>query len=107
MPESYTYSTIASHPLAGDAKPEPEALAQMRKKSRTEWPDCKWAAFQCVDLSSLNIGHLQFLAIGPGRGVSCVTQLKGPHWSYYFVGFVNLDTGLIESFTPEPASAHA
>lgn len=95
----YIYATVPSHPLSGSTGPEPEALAQIRKKL-AEWPDAKFAAFQCADLGSRNIGHLEFLAVGPGRGIPVIDRATGRHWSYLFVGFVNPETGLIESFKP-------
>ena len=105
MNPPYIYATIPSQPvsLPDRSKPEPEALKEMRRLSR-DWPTCKWVAYQNVDLSSQFTGHLQFLAVGPGRGVPCVTHPGYPNnWRYRFVGFVNLETGLIESFTPTPA----
>ena len=67
----------------------------MRELAR-KWPDARFAAAQCVDLGSRQIGHLKFMAVGPSNTIQCIDQLRLTHWSYYFVGFVNLETGLIE-----------
>lgn len=95
----HVYATVKSHPLTGDAKPEPAALEDMRKRS-VQWPSARWAASQCVDLGSPNIGRLRFFAVGPENTVNSVMQDRPLHWSEYFVGFVNLQTGLIEPYAP-------
>ena len=92
---THVYATVPPHPRVGTHEPEPEALEQMRAKSK-DWPDARWAACQCVDLGSVNCGHLKFIAVGPQRGVPAVTDVRLTHWSYYFVGWVNLDTGKIQ-----------
>jgi hypothetical protein len=96
---THVYTTIVPHPTMGDTSIDPEALAAMRQRS-LDWPDCRWAAAQCVDLSSPNLGHLKFAAVGPGRGIPCVTAKCLFHWSYYFVGWVNLETGKIQPEVP-------
>ena len=100
MNSDYVYTTIKPHPLVSDnAEPGPEALALMRMKSKN-WPDCRWAVTQCVELGSPNGGHLMFIAVGPGRDISCITNPRLGHWSYYFVGWANLETGKIQADVP-------
>ncbi len=100
----YTYATVKPHPLcrpASAAEPliDPEALSAMRERSKN-WPECRWAAAQCVVLGSPSAGHLKFIAVGPGRGVPCIEHPTLTHWSYYFVGWVNLATGDIQEEVP-------
>jgi hypothetical protein len=102
MSTNYVYSTVAPHPLTvpqdvrnGEVPLiDPEALETMRDKSK-QWPDARWAACQNLDLSSSLVGHLKFVAVGPGRGVPRIDHPSVTHWAYYFVGWVNLDTGEI------------
>lgn len=75
------------------AKAEPEALRQMQERGGT------WAAYQNADLSSADVGRLQFLKVGP----DCThkepptrmpdTPACGPGWRYPFAGMVDLETG--------------
>jgi len=77
-------------------KPSEEALEQMRVRGG------RWAAYQNVALDSANLGLLQFLKVGPGctykeppkRMPDTRTDLG---WKYAFVGWVNIETGEIES----------
>lgn len=88
--------------LLGGDKTDAHALYQMRLKGGI------WAAYQNQDLGSSNIGHLQFLKIGPG-----CTHLDAPSkypadtawgmgWRYLLVGYVDLGTGAIGQARPEP-----
>jgi hypothetical protein len=86
--------------LIGDDKPGPEALAAMRKFA-AETPGTTWAAYQNHDLGHYDVGHLRFMAIGPGCTFKTAPerhpdtpQLIG--WRYIHVGTVNLETGQIE-----------
>lgn len=100
MPHQYIIPTIKPHPIIGEQEgPEEQALAAMRQRSE-QWPDAKWAAAQCVDMSSSNLGHMQFVAVGPDRTITCIDNPTLIHWSYYFVGWVNLDTGKIQNEVP-------
>jgi hypothetical protein len=63
--------------------------------------DVKWAAFQNHDLGHPDLGHLRFLAIGPGctfktppARMPDTKEVIG--WRYILVGKVNLKTGAIE-----------
>ena len=86
--------------VIGDEKAADEALAQM-KSSPYNHPDTKWAAYQNHDLGSRNIGHLQFLAIGPQNTFkeAPARAPDGPSglgWRYVYVGWINLETGKVE-----------
>jgi hypothetical protein len=87
-----------SRTILGTEKPEPQALAQMRE--RTEEGQ-SWSAWQCVDMSSADLGRLQFIKIGRGCTFTEVpsrcpdTPTAGFGWRYTYVGNVNLDTGEI------------
>jgi hypothetical protein len=94
MPHQYVDPDIHPHPLMGNVEVEKEALAEMRERL-TKWPRCKWAAAQCVDLGSRDVGHLKFYAVGPENTMQTINQKTIGHWSYYFVGWVNLETGKI------------
>lgn len=89
----HVYNTIPSVALIGDAQVEHLVLEDMRGRMK-KMPEAKWAAFQNHDLGHHDIGHLKFMAVGPGRTYGAVTQPMD--WRYRFVGFVNLDSGAIE-----------
>lgn len=90
--------TVPSDVLSGEYPLiDPEALVKMRAMSKE---GTQWAAAQCVDLSSHNLGHLRFAAIGPNNTLKCVDDLKLTHWSYYFVGWVNFQTKNIQAEVP-------
>jgi hypothetical protein len=97
---------IEPHPLLGDAKAAEEALVQMRERTT---PGSSWAAFQNVALDSANVGHLQFLKVGPGCTYAEPPEkypadtTHGMGWRYFFVGFVDLTDGTIHS-EPLPCS---
>jgi len=60
----------------------------------------KWYAYQNHDLGHYNIGHLQFLIVGPGCTYKEPPQhypdtKHGLGWRYILVGTVNLESGLI------------
>lgn len=62
----------------------------------------KWAAFRNEAWDSSTFGHLQFLAVGPDHthkvAPAHLPDTKfGTGWKYRLVGWVNLDTGLIDS----------
>ena len=77
-----------------------EALDAMRDAGLTLGRH-RWAAYRNQDLGHPDLGHLQFLAVGP----DCTfpeppkrlpdTQ-RAINWRYWFVGWVNLETGEIE-----------
>jgi len=86
--------------LIGDTKPGPEALADMRKFAAAT-PGTTWAAYQNHDMGHPNLGHLQFLAVGPGCTFKTPPRNSpdtpsGLGWRYLHVGTVNLETGEIE-----------
>ena len=100
---SHVYSLVKSHPPSGDLHIATSSLLQMRNRLE-DFPNAKWAAAQCVDLSSSRLGQITFVAVGPENAIKCLTDTKLTHWSYYFIGFVNLKTGVIEPYAP-PESA--
>ena len=81
--------------LIGDAKPDAEALQQMRERGGT------WAAYQSHDMSSHTLGDLRFLKVGEGCTFKHApnrypdTQ-HGLGWRFLFCGLVNLELGVIE-----------
>lgn len=94
---------MASKPVNTDPV-DPLVLETLR--TRALEMQCRWAAYENHDLGHYDIGQHQFLAIGP----TCTFQEppsrapdslgRGFGWRYVHVGWVNLETGLIE---PEPA----
>lgn len=62
----------------------------------------RWAAYQNQDLGSTRAGHLQFLRVGPECSHAEAPPAfpsdteNGMGWRYRHVGFVNLETGLVE-----------
>ena len=91
----------------------PEALDQMRS-SPYNYPDTRWAAYQNMAMDSQNLGHLQFLAVGPQntckeptRSYPADTPAGGCGWKYQFIGWVDLDTGEIKEERFEQARAAA
>lgn len=102
--------------ILGTERPEAEALAQMRKfrcgecgpcKSGGDFPClAKWHAYQNHDLGSREIGHLKFLAVGPGCTFKEAPKGRLPdtktdiNWRYWHVGVVDLATGEILARPP-------
>lgn len=82
-------------------KAHPEALEQM-KESPHNYKSTRWGAFQNKALDSSNLGHIQFLAIGPDNTYDSAPKRypadtsSGMGWRYLFVGYVDLETGEIE-----------
>jgi hypothetical protein len=76
---------------------EASSLEQMRSRAR---PDTRWAAYENKAFDSASFGHQQFLLVGSG----CTFQdppEKLPSdrivsWRYLFIGYANLETGMIE-----------
>lgn len=87
--------------LIGNTQPDPDVV-EIMKSSPHNFSDTRWAAYQNHDLGHRDIGHLQFLAVGPQNTVKEAPKPRLPdypdriNWRYQFVGFVNLETGLIE-----------
>ena len=69
--------------------------------------EAKWYAYQNVDMGSLDLGHLKFLAVGPGCTFKTPPKPRMPdtptdiNWRYYLAGIVNLATGEIEELEEE------
>lgn len=85
--------------MIGDAPLGESALEQMRQ-SPHNYPDTRWAAYQNHDLGSPDVGHLQFLAIGPQNTFKeAPGRMPDSHlgigWRYQHVGWVDLDEGKI------------
>jgi len=97
---SYVAKGIDRHPIVGDPTMSGEALKEMQEKTAELWPDCKWAAAQCMDLGSRNVGDLRFFAVGPQNSVKEITSQTIGHWSYYWVGWVDLKTGKVVADVP-------
>jgi hypothetical protein len=81
--------------IIGDAKPEAEALAQMRERGG------EWFAYQNHDLGHPDIGHLSFLQCGEGRTFVTPPERRPDFpggslgWRYLLAGKVDLETGEI------------
>lgn len=84
--------------ILGNTKPDKKALVQMRKQSHV---DSEWYAYQNHDLSSQQLGHTRYLAVGPNNTFksppSKMPDMDGViGWRYVIVGKVNLLTGEVE-----------
>jgi hypothetical protein len=82
--------------IIGSAEVDPISLAEMEERGG------EWVAYQNLDLSSANRGHLQFLKVGEGSTYTeppeqYPSDKGGLGWRYRYVGKVNFETGLIES----------
>lgn len=85
--------------LIGNEAPDEESLAAMMHNPLTSG-GARWAAYQNHALDSREIGHLRFIAIGedctfkepPSRHPD-TNDVIG--WKYVWVGWVDLETGLI------------
>lgn len=77
-----------------------ETLGQMRRFSDAT-PHTRWAAYRNADLGHPDLGHLRFLATGPGctfkDAPACYpdTPQHGIGWRYTFEGYLDLETGEI------------
>jgi len=94
-----------SRPILDTDRPDPEALAKMRALT-AEKPTTRWAAYQNVDLGHPELGHLQFLAIGPDVTFHAAPRRMPDtpttiNWRYWFCGWVNLTTGAINEGLPD------
>lgn len=83
-----------------ETKAEPEALEQM-KGSPYNYDDTRWAAYQNQAMDSSSAGHLQFLAVGPKNTLKEAPEQApdtqhGTGWKYRFVGWVDLETGVVD-----------
>jgi len=79
-------------------KVEAPALEQMKERTGE---GTRWAAYQNAALDSANVGHFQFLAVGPGNTYQEPPKAypadtsSGMGWRYLFYGWANLETGEI------------
>lgn len=85
--------------LTYKTKAEPEALEMMKKAS---YKDARWAAYQNKAMDSAGFGHIQFLAVGPENTFKEKPKHypDTPHglgWKYLFIGWVDMETGEINS----------
>jgi len=91
--------------LIGDEKADPEILKILQQRV-AEHPGTRWVAYQNHEIGHPELGHLQFLAVGPDCTFTEAPQPRLPdtrtkiNWRYYFVGWVNLETGAIEENKP-------
>lgn len=79
---------------------DPGALRQM-KDSPLHFDSTRWAVYENQALDSANVGHLQFLAIGPRNTFQkppdrLPDTQKGIGWRYWFIGWVDLTSGEIK-----------
>lgn len=100
MEHQYIDPKITAHSISDDNRPSADALSTMRQRSQ-QWPNVRWAVAQCVDLGSPRIGNLRFVAVGPENDIKCITSPTLTHWSYYFSGWVDLETGQIVPEVPK------
>ena len=71
------------------------------KASGSNYSDTRWAVYENLDLGHPDAGQLVFLPIGPhntfkSRPASPPDSPYGFGWRYCFIGWANLETGLIE-----------
>jgi len=77
-----------------ERKAGPESLARMNTLGG------EWFAYENVDLSHPQVGHLIFLKCGEGCTFQEPPKPRAPDgdwgfgWRYYFVGPVSLETGI-------------
>lgn len=85
--------------MADDSKIDEQTLEKLKQQSRKR---TKWAAYRNEAWDSSTFGHVQFLAVGPDH----THKVAPPHmpdtqfglgWKYRLLGWVNLETGLIDS----------
>ena len=80
---------------------EPEALQSMRE-SPFNFDTTLWAAYENQALDHSELGRVKFLAVGPQNTFKeAPARLpdthKDIHWMYCFIGYVNLETGVVET----------
>jgi len=83
--------------ILGTERPDSNSLRLMRDRTKD---GMRWAAYQNVDLGHPDLGHLQFLAIGPKQTYkeppkNMPDTPAGIGWRYIHVGWVDLKTGEI------------
>ena len=71
------------------------------KASDDNHSDTRWAVYENLDLGHPDAGRLVFLAIGPRNTLKSrpICAPDGPYgfgWRYGFLGWANLETGLVE-----------
>jgi hypothetical protein len=89
--------------ICEDDRPDDRGLGLMRDFVK-KVPTARWHAFQNHDLGHIDLGHLQFLAIGPDCTFKTVPKrmpdtAQSINWRYVPVGWVNMETGKIEEET--------
>lgn len=104
MGHLYILPQVSPHPCDLDKLNEsfgvePKTLEIIREKNKG-YKDAKWACSRCVGMGSPNLGHLVFAPVGPDRSMPTVTTDRFYHWSYYFIGWLNLETGNIQKELP-------
>lgn len=88
------------HKQIGDEQVHEVALETMREKTLEWGPDVRWAAYQNHELGHPELGHMKFLAVGPGRTYE-TAPAKLPdsateiNWRYIHVGYVDLESGKV------------
>lgn len=89
------------NPLPVTIEVHPVALKQMRDQQAGS-PRTRWAAYQNQALDSSRMGELMYLAVGPDNTFKLAPRrypdtALGTGWAYLICGWVNLETGLIET----------
>jgi len=83
--------------ILGTEKPDLAVLTILRERLK---PGQTWFVYQSHDMSSVTLGHLQFLCCGPGCTFADPPQRMpdshlGIGWRYLLVGKVDFETGQI------------
>lgn len=91
--------------LLGDRQVCPDTI-EMMQKSESNHSETRWVAFQNQAMDSVGLGHIRFLATGPMNTFQEIPKnlpdgSYGAGWKYVPVGYVNLETGLIEESNNE------
>jgi len=88
-----------------ETRKEPDidmSVIKQIRMSTYNYEDTRWAAYQNLEKDSVNVGHMQFLAVGSKNTFKKPPKNMpdSPHglgWRYKFIGWVNLGTGNIDT----------
>jgi hypothetical protein len=83
--------------LGVETRPDPEVLQLLRERLK---PGQSWAAYQSMDMSSVTLGDLRFLLVGPDATFATAPESfpdshLGIGWRFRHIGHVDLEVGKI------------